>query len=371
MLVDARALEPKAVLEADICIVGGGAAGLTLARELIDHPLRVIVLEGGGTHADEDSQRLYEGVTTGQPYYELDACRVRCLGGSTNTWGGWCRPLDAVDFLERDWLPHSGWPFGLEALQPYYERAHAMCGLGPCDYDPRRWTTAEHSLVPQQSSEVVDTLFHIGPIRFGQQYRHVLAKATNVQLVLHATALGIDVDRSRGRAMRLLAATGFVKRFAVRAAAYVLAAGGIENPRLLLASRTGHVSGLGNEHDLVGRFFTEHLHVPVAAVVPRAGTARFYGVHRTAGGTIRGAVRVTDGSRQRDAMLGWALTFHNADDPHDVLSPRRQPPAYRIPGRARARVAAPRGAPPLPASRRERGLRPGGRRPAGLQAGHR
>jgi choline dehydrogenase-like flavoprotein len=182
--------------------------------------------------------------------------------------------------------------------------------------------------VPRQSSEVVDTLFHIGPIRFGQQYRQILEKATNVQLMLHATALGIDVDRSRGRAVRLLAATGFVKRFAVRAAAYVLAAGGIENPRLLLASRTGHGSGLGNEHDLVGRFFIEHLHVPVAAVVPRAGTARFYGAHRTAGGTIRGAVSVTDASRQRDAMLGWALTFHNADDPHDVLSPRRQPPAY-------------------------------------------
>ena len=138
MLLDARGLEPRADVDADIGVVGAGAAGLTLARELIDGPLRVVVLEGGGIQPDVQSQELYQGATTGQPYYALDACRVRYLGGTTNTWGGWCRPLDAIDFAEREWLPHSGWPFTRDALLPYYERAHATCRLAPCDYDGLR-----------------------------------------------------------------------------------------------------------------------------------------------------------------------------------------------------------------------------------------
>ena len=328
MLLDARAVEPQAGLDADICIVGAGAAGITLALELVDRPMRVIVLEGGGTQTDEDSQRLYQGATTGQPYYELDACRFRFLGGSTNAWGGWCRPLDAIDFMARDWVPHSGWPFARDTLNPYYERAHAVCRLGPCDYDAQRWNADGASMVPPQSRELADTLFHIRPIRFGQEYRGALEKASNVRLLLHATALEIEMDPAHQTAVRLSVGTPIGTRFAVRAGAYVLAAGGIENPRLLLASRQGRTSGIGNERDLVGRFFTEHLHVPVALVAPRGRTPGFYAAHRVGGATIRGAVRITDDARRRERLLGCALTFHNADDPHDVLSPARMPAAY-------------------------------------------
>jgi choline dehydrogenase-like flavoprotein len=327
MILDARALDPQVDVEADICIVGAGAAGITLAVELIDRPLRVVVLEGGGTQADERSQRLYQGATTGQPYYALDECRDRYLGGSTNTWGGWCRPLDAIDFAAREWLPHSGWPFTRDTLMPYYERAHAACKLGPCDYDAGRWNQGP-SLVPTHARDVADTMFHVSPTRFGLEYRPVLERAANVRLLLHANALEIVMDPSRRAAVRLVAGTAVGRRFAVRAGAFVLAAGGIENARLLLASRTGQPAGIGNERDLVGRFFTEHLHVPVAQLAPRPGTHGFYAVHRAGAATIRGAVSVTDGARQRGHLLGWALTFHNADDPHDVLSPTRLEPAY-------------------------------------------
>jgi choline dehydrogenase-like flavoprotein len=328
MLLDARALDPRADVDADVCIVGAGAAGITLALELIDRHLRVVVLEGGGLQADEWSQRLYQGGTTGRPYYALDACRVRYLGGSTNTWGGWCRPLDAIDFSERDWLPHSGWPFTRDTLIPYYERAHAVCKLGPCDYDAARWNAHGASLVPAHARDVADTLFHVGPTRFGQEYRHALERASNVRLLLHACALEIEMDPSHRTAVGLLAGTSAGKRFTVRAGAFVLAAGGIENPRLLLASRKGRSPGIGNERDLVGRFFAEHLHVPVAKLVQRDGMHGFYAVHRAGAATIRGAVSVTDCARQREQLLGWALTFHNADDPHDVLSPTRLPPSY-------------------------------------------
>jgi choline dehydrogenase-like flavoprotein len=328
MLLDARALDPQVDVDADICIVGAGAAGITLTLELIDQPLRVVVLEGGGLQADEWSQQLYQGASTGQPYYALDECRVRYLGGSTNTRGGWCRPLDATDFAARDWLPHSGWPITRDTLMPYYERAHAACKLGPCDYDASRWNAPGASLVPMQAREVADTMVHVGPTRFGQEYRPALERAANVRLLLHASALEILMDPSHRTAVRLVAGTSVSERFTVRAGAFVLAAGGIENARLLLASRRRRWSGIGNERDLVGRFFAEHLHVPVAQLVPRHGMHGFYAVHRAGTGTIRGAVSVTDSARQRRHLLGWALTFHNADDPHDVLSPTRLEPAY-------------------------------------------
>ena len=328
MILDARTLDSRAELDADICVVGAGAAGITLTQALIDCGRRVVVLEGGGLQPDPQSQQIYAGTASGQSYYALDGCRVRYLGGTTNTWGGWCRPLDAIDFVPRDWLPHSGWPFTRDTLLPYYERAHAACRLGPCDYDPRRWNADGVSLLPRQVPDLADTLFHVGPTRFGQAYRQALDAAPNVRLLLHASALEITMDPSQRTAVGLIAATPAGQRLTVRAGTIVLAAGGIENPRLLLASRRGRPAGLGNDRDLVGRFFTEHLHVPVARLALRNELPRFYAAHRAAAATIRGAVTMTDGARQRERLLGWALTFHNADDPHDVLSPTRLPPAY-------------------------------------------
>ena len=239
MLLDARRLDPRADVEADICIVGAGAAGITIARQFIDCPLRVVVLEGGGIQPDRQSQAIYQGATTGQPYYALDDCRVRYLGGTTNTWGGWCRPLDAIDFTERDWLPHSGWPFSRGALLSYYERAHATCRLAPCDYDASRWNTEGVSLVSPDAPDLADTLFHVGPTRFGHDCRPALERAANVRLLLHASAIEIVMDPSRRRAVALVAGTSTGQRFTVRAGTVILAAGGIENPRLLLASRQG------------------------------------------------------------------------------------------------------------------------------------
>jgi hypothetical protein len=327
MVVDAHAAEPNSILTADVCIVGAGAAGLTLATSLAGTPLRVIVLEGGGGRIEDHSQRMYRGVTTGQPYYELDACRIRALGGTTNTWGGWCRPLDPIDFRERVWLPHSGWPFDREALSPFYQRAHAICQLGRFDYDPHHFRTASHSLLPEHSHELCETIFHIGPTRFAEQYLDVLRRASNVRLFLHSTAVELQLDPDRDRVVSLSAA-GATTRFTVQASTFVIAAGGIENARLLLASRSEQPSGIGNTHDLVGRFFADHLHVPIGHLEPRHRRHRFRPVQRANGTTVRGAAVLNEAGQAHDRLPGFALTFHDEDDPHDVLSPGRMPPAY-------------------------------------------
>jgi choline dehydrogenase-like flavoprotein len=330
VLLDARSIPPGELLETDVCVVGGGAAGISVALGLVDHAARVILMEGGGVRPDEARPELYRGVTTGQPYYPLDECRLRYLGGSTNFWGGWCRPLDPLDFEEREWVPHSGWPFGKDHLEPHYRRAQVVCKLGPYNYDAHYWRAQPNGgAIQDLSGRLSDTIFQIGPTRFGEEYRPTLQRARNICLMLHANALQVEMDSSHRTATCIHAATVAGKRFRVSARILVLAAGGIENPRILLGSSRGRQSGPGNEHDLVGRYFADHLHVPVGLLRSTRGPVpRFYQVHRAKDTTVRGGMSVTEDVRRRERLLGCAMTLHDADDPHDVLAPTRQPESY-------------------------------------------
>ena len=111
MLADARSLSDGVVLDADLCIIGAGAAGITLALEFTGSPVRVILLESGGLEFESNTQGLYAGrASDGLPYFPLDVTRLRYFGGSTNHWGRLCRPFDPLDFERRDWIPFSGWP---------------------------------------------------------------------------------------------------------------------------------------------------------------------------------------------------------------------------------------------------------------------
>jgi choline dehydrogenase-like flavoprotein len=128
MYIDARRIPAGTTLDADVCIVGAGAAGIALAREFVGGPLRVCLLESGGFRMDRATQRLYVGESVGVPY-DLETTRSRFFGGSTNCWGGFCRPFEPYHFERRDWVPDSGWPLSRDDLEPYYLRGHDVFGL--------------------------------------------------------------------------------------------------------------------------------------------------------------------------------------------------------------------------------------------------
>ena len=89
MIEDAEARTPGRFDKVfDICIIGSGPAGITLARRLGAKGLSVGLFEAGGLALTPDSQDLYKGTLAGQPYYQLDAARLRYFGGSSNHWGG-------------------------------------------------------------------------------------------------------------------------------------------------------------------------------------------------------------------------------------------------------------------------------------------
>ncbi len=331
MIVDARSIPDGVEITADLCIVGAGAAGITIANELSGGPFQVALLESGGLKFQQDVQDLYQGTLSGHPYYALDTCRLRFFGGSTNHWGGWCRPLDAIDFEERDGVPHSGWPFPKSHLAAEYDRARLVCGLEGISFDPAD-PDCPRVRFPLSGSpaRLEGAVIGIAPTRFGQTYREALRRASNVRLFLHANALDLQSAAGPRAVSRIEAATFEGNRFSVSARAFLLAAGGIENARILLASRRTHPAGVGNEHGRVGRFFMEHLQAPVGVLRPcdSLRRARPFGLQRSGRATWRPAVAPDEDILRRKRLLNVGAMFHDAEDPHDLMSFADQHPAY-------------------------------------------
>jgi choline dehydrogenase-like flavoprotein len=258
--IDARTVPAGAVLEPDLAIFGGGPAGITLALALAHTPLSIALFESGGMEFDPATQALYAGTGTGVKYLPLDASRMRYLGGGTNHWGGWSRPLDAIDFEKRDWVAHSGWPFGLEALEPYFPRAQSLCELGSWGYDaatPRM--TALAPMLGLGDGGVYTSWFQFSktrddvlPTHFGTRYAADLKKIPNLKLYLHANATELKLAADAASLDSAAIATLHGRKFTVKPKTAVLAMGAVENARLLLTSN------VGNQYDLVGRYFADH-----------------------------------------------------------------------------------------------------------------
>lgn len=263
MFIDTRSVEEGTCVETTVCIIGAGAAGIALALEMDRLGIATCVLESGGYKPDELTRDLYRGENAGLPYQFADGSRSRYLGGSSNCWGGWCRPLDPLDFEKRDWVAHSGWPFGLDELAPFYARTHAVLKLGPNNFEPQFWETAigrsDVRRLPLVTGKVRDTISQFSPpARFGTLYRQDLENSRHVNVYLYANVVNIDSDSDARTVTKVEVTTLSGRHISVRAKLFVLATGGIENARLLLASNRIRPAGLGNGNDLVGRFYMDH-----------------------------------------------------------------------------------------------------------------
>ena len=263
MIIDSRSIDDSTTFQTDLCIIGAGAAGISIALEFLSKSYNVILLESGGIRSDSMTQSLYDGKNVGLSYDRLDEARCRYFGGSTNCWGGHCRPLDSLDFKKRDGVPNSGWPIGKEELQPYYERSHSLLNLGPFEYDEGKWAqkmTKDHLfLFPLDRQSLNNVISQIRPpAKFGDIYRAQLSEAGNIKVMLFSNATEIQTNDTATTVTGVRVRTLSGKSFTISARVVVLAAGGIENARLLLLSNQTQKMGLGNGRDLVGRYFMDH-----------------------------------------------------------------------------------------------------------------
>lgn len=263
MIINSRSIDNSTTFQTDLCIIGAGAAGISIALEFLSKSYNVILLESGGIRSDSMTQSLYDGKNVGLSYDRLDEARCRYFGGSTNCWGGHCRPLNSLDFKKRDGVPNSGWPIGKEELQPYYERSHSLLNLGPFEYDEGKWAqkmTKDHLfLFPLDRQSLNNVISQIRPpAKFGDIYRAQLSEAGNIKVMLFSNATEIQTNDTATTVTGVRVRTLSGKSFTISARVVVLAAGGIENARLLLLSNQTQKMGLGNGRDLVGRYFMDH-----------------------------------------------------------------------------------------------------------------
>ena len=269
MFEDARRVSRDEVIETDLCIVGAGAAGITLARELANHSIRVCLLESGTTDLDPANQDLNDGSNIGLRYYSLVSSRLRMFGGTTNHWAGESRPLDTLDFEARSWMPHSGWPIARSDLEPFYVRAQTICKLGAFDYRPERWPSRTTPTLEINDPRVITTVFQRNPpVRFGPAYKGDLKAARNLRCFSNANVVDLEEDESRNAIGRVRVATLSGNQFWVRARRFVLALGAIETTRLLLLSSVGKRRGYGRGKDPVGKFFAEHPYTEIGILKP-------------------------------------------------------------------------------------------------------
>ena len=285
MHTDARHIPNNSLLKGDICIIGAGAAGISMALDWLNTPYKVILLEGGGFEYDEDVQDLYTGPITGQRYFPLRSSRLHLFGGTTGHWGGLCSPLDPLDFKERSWVPDSGWPIDLNDLHPYYEKAHDLLDLGPYNYQMEYWREQYPDMepFPLDDGVVWSKMWQFSPpTRYGKKYRETLENATNIHLYTYANCTEIEANESASAINQIRIKNKEGKMHRVRAQHYILACGAIQNARLLLASNRKMVNGLGNQNDLVGRYFMEHLEIKSAELwLSKPYSTSLYGYRST------------------------------------------------------------------------------------------
>jgi choline dehydrogenase-like flavoprotein len=327
---DFGATEGPDLIEADICIIGGGAAGISVARKLAlaNTKLKILLVESGGLTFDPDTQDLYKGPYTGRPYYELDASRLRFFGGSTNHWQGWCGPMDAMDFEKLDFIPNSGWPIALDDLLPHYREAHAYNELGPWAYDDASaWPLLGIGNPPIDPAKMTTYFWQFAdsPVRYGEKFlQEKLEDKIDVLLMANGTALKLNAEGTRMESLTIRSLSG--KRATVKARAYVLSCGGIGNARLLLANNDVQKNGIGNDRDLVGRYFMEHPHVPVGHILGPGLTEimDFYNSFYVGKVKFQPAPQIPPALRRQMEISNVAIEIFPVEDPNAGLSALRR-----------------------------------------------
>jgi choline dehydrogenase-like flavoprotein len=320
MLIDGTEQAHADFVQFDVCIVGSGPSGITLAREVSQSGIRVCLLESGGLKPAEDIQKLNAGaVESAYGYSEriLREGRRRQFGGTANLWNHQVRnesdrhiryvPLDSIDFERRDWVPESGWPISRREIEPFYDRAKTVCGIGKLEHRTETESRTKKNR-PWQTEKIESIVSQFGSSDiFLKNYRQELVRDERITVVLRAVLLRLQMDPLSRAIISAQVGLPGGRQFLVRARFFVLAAGGLENARILLLQHHLQPCGLGNQHDMVGRCFMDHPQIKLGTLTPFSsavfGQAGFYDQHDFNGQALMGILRIRPEVMRRQKML--------------------------------------------------------------------
>jgi choline dehydrogenase-like flavoprotein len=267
MIIDLAARPVSELPVFDVCIAGAGVAGLTVALQLTERGRRVLLLEAGGRDVSPASQEFYRGENAGIENLPLDRTRLRLLGGSSNHWGGWCRPLDPYDLSRSDLTPGNGWPITANDLDPYLKKAAAVLGVNAASGADRTLSGGDDRL------QAIRMYFSRPPARLGDRFHDALEAAPNLLVLLNAAADQPGFDDSLRRLDGLtVRQPGSAPAVHCRARFFVLALGAVENSRMLLLWNRDHGDRIANAA-MLGRFYMQHLHQELGQFVRLDGPA--------------------------------------------------------------------------------------------------
>lgn len=337
--------DDNSIIVADLVIVGAGPAGLTIAIECAGTGRKVLVVESGleletSQHAELNAvENIGELQSEAQvnkriefhgpqaqlwsPQIQPFGVRCRALGGSTHAWAGKSAPFDVIDFKLRPWVPYSGWPVNHGEIAPYLLRAAEVLNLSPKAPPQNFDAEGLHSFYWQFARSRVDKL---DVMRFGSEVMARRPDNVNILLDASVTHVGLNADGTHFSYLDVASMRG--KRARIEAKLCVLAASGIENARLLLASNDVHARGIGNHADVVGRYLMDHAAARVGRfstdemIVP-AKLFGFFGVHhKSRAHMFMHGLALTQEKQEQEQLLNAAVYFSTErapDDPWDAL----------------------------------------------------
>jgi len=320
MIISEKNISKANHLEADICIIGSGPAGISIALELLKTNKKIIMLSGGGYHETIASQDLHKGIVDSQCSHEpLEENRRRVFGGASTAWGGRCIPMDPIDFKKRSWILYSGWPITFDELEPFYNKASNYLKSGIFDYDA---PIGFNNLNPDEIIDGIDNEDIISsklerwstPVNFAKDYTSLLEKSEFIQVILDAHLLSFETED--GKSINSVKVRIGNSNFSIRSSTFILACGGIENPRLLLASKNQfHPTGLGNKNDLVGRFYMSHFFGTYATLEPKDRESIIYDFEKDNMGVyFRRRWWITEEAQNKNEIGNAIFFLHKAND---------------------------------------------------------
>jgi choline dehydrogenase-like flavoprotein len=319
MFKDLKDIPSGSVLSYDVCIVGSGPAGITVARQLLGAGYRIVLLESGGEFPESKYQQLNKGENSGASFLSLDA--FRGFGGASKLWAGVCSPFKSDDFNEKPFIPLSGWPISFKELKVYYQQAAKMLGISfrkfyGKDFFQDTFNGLSFNEFNRVDSFLSGRVFQISSPKnrdFGSKYKEEINADKNTDVIIHSTVTKINLDSLGSKVVSVSIADLNGNKTNVHSKIFVLACGAIENPRILLSSRDYYKRGIGNTSGFVGACFMSHPGILNVAEIHRSKSGKCINKDNYSDDYIV-QFGLSDKERQKQEILDHGFSISNYSD---------------------------------------------------------
>jgi len=329
VFVDGRRISSGTDLETEVCIIGGGPAGISIARELLGTSRSVILVESGGWRPDKLTQSLNEAELASESRHPPpEMYRERRFGGSSTIWGGRCVPLSPSDFEPRSHVANSGWPISYDDLVPYYARALTYCEAGEFDFDPSCLNGSAALVEGLTDDDISVGLERFSPpTDFGRRFKADLVGSSLHRILLQTTCSRLQTNGSSRLVDTIECRTTAGNKFRIRAKYVVVAAGGLESVRLLAASDQPNPNGLGNSSGALGRYYMSHLEGTLGRLQVAAGRRVAWDFAKTPDGIYtKHHIRLSDDVRRHHQLRNMIFRLHHANP----MNPEHRDPVLSL-----------------------------------------